>query len=298
MSKGDNEQMLSGMCVITYSDIAAGGAPSTTRFVEEAGHVGMTLHPIGTHDVMERDGKLLCNSGTLPDSVDFAMNRQAKSHVRDAILARANAIYNDVSASDAFCDKFAQVESIRAKNVRIPRHVLGHVDTDFDELAEMLGVPFVAKGLISSCGNQVFLISSRDDMSSQLLPLSAANTTEWLFDEFISSSFGTDLRLYSLHGEALACERRTAKEGFRANLSQGGTSMSYPVTRELRDIASDIYECTHLDICGTDLLFGDDGFWLCEVNTHPGIIGLENATGANVARATLQMIADDMSGKL
>ena len=123
------------------------------------------------------------------------------------------------------------------------------------------------------------------------------SSKEWLFEEFISESYGRDLRFYSIRGEAVACMQRTSQGDFRANVALGASVEPYPVTSGIRTIAADIYEQTGLDFLGIDLLFGREKPYFCEINVMPGLEGIEKASGINVAGKIIETIQSDFTSK-
>ena len=173
----------------------------------------------------------------------------------------------------------------------MPGYVLGTGLTDYQAIAEQLSEPFVAKGLESSQGTEVFLIENEADF--QALGAKYAAHKEYLFEEYIAESYGRDIRFYSIRGEVIACMTREAVQGFKANVALGAGVRAYPVDDYIRQVAKDIYEQTGLDFLGIDLLFGKDKPYFCEINVMPGIEGMERATGVNVAGAIMDTIIGD-----
>jgi glutathione synthase/RimK-type ligase-like ATP-grasp enzyme len=88
---------------------------------------------------------------------------------------------------------------------------------------------------------------------------------------------------------------REAESDFRANVALGAHTRKYAVDDTIRSIAQDIYLQTGLDFLGIDLLFGKEGFYFCEINVMPGLEGIEQTTGVNVATAILETIKGDFS---
>ena len=120
---------------------------------------------------------------------------------------------------------------------------------------------------------------------------------EWLFEEFITTSFGRDMRFYSIRGEVVACMQRKSQGDFRANVALGASVEAYEITSEIRQIAKDIYEQTGLDFLGIDLLFGEEKPYFCEINVMPGLEGIEKASGVNVARKIIETIKSDFENE-
>ena len=174
----------------------------------------------------------------------------------------------------------------------MPKFMLGTTFTAFEMITKKLGLPFVAKGLESSQGAEIFLIEGVEDF--QDLRQKFAADKEILFEEYIAGSYGRDIRFYSIRGEVIACMTREAASGFKANVALGASVREYPIDDNIRLVAKDIYEQTGLDFLGIDLLFGKDKPYFCEINVMPGIEGMERATGVNVAGAIIDTILGDL----
>lgn len=165
----------------------------------------------------------------------------------------------------------------------------------YKNLVTQLDTPFVAKGLESSMGREVMLIQNERDYS--LLSKEYTIDKEWLFEEFISQSYGKDLRLFCIRGKAVACMNAGNQKWFRANVALGATVEGIVIDASLQRIAEDIYKQTRLDFVGIDLLFGKEKYYLCEINVMPGLEGIEHATGINIAREILTMIKKDFDNE-
>ena len=278
-----------GYLVERYANM--GGAYTCSRLVEEAATRDILLSVIGVNDIVLSDGILLLHGAELPRR-DFALMRYKWGHLKDRAADLALRTYNELGAFSRFVDKFEQRSGLALSSCQMPRWALVSAGASFDDVCSVVGLPFVAKGLESSQGLQVHLVSNRSDFRRLLS--NYGPDKELLVEEFISSSCGTDLRLFSVRGEAVACMRRTAHSGFRANFALGASIEAFPVNGDLRSIAREVYGQSGLDIVGIDLLTDDGDLLLCEVNVMPGIEGMERATGINVARKIIDVIEGDL----
>lgn len=99
-----------------------------------------------------------------------------------------------------------------------------------------------------------------------------------ILQEFVATSRGRDLRVFVVGGRAIACMQRSATDGgFKANVARGGATTAVPLTSEIELLALEATRILGLDISGVDLLFDDDHFKICEVNSAPHFRGLEAA---------------------
>ena len=265
-------------------------AYTCNRLVEEAENLGIDLKIIGIHDILVTEDGIV-NLGEKLEKRDFVINRYKWGKEKDEINSLAEKSYNPLDAYNIYINKYEQVKRLRSKSFLVPKYVLGTALSDFDQIVKIIGKPFVAKGLESSMGEQISLIEKKEDLHK--LYVEYGMEKEWLFEEFITTSFGRDMRFYSIRGEVVACMQRKSRGDFRANVALGASVEAYEITPEIRQIAKDIYEQTGLDFLGIDLLFGEEKPYFCEINVMPGLEGIEKASGVNVAKKILETIKND-----
>lgn len=280
--------MLKGYIIEKYSHMT--GAYTCNRLVEEAKKRGVELKIIGIADVtVEEDG--VYYEGKKLEKRDFVINRYKYGHIKDQINTLAARSYNKLEAFDCYINKYMQVQTLSSKGFHMPKYILGTAFTKYETIAQKLGSVFVAKGLESSQGAEVFLIENAADWEA--LTKRYDLEKEYLLEAYISESYGRDIRFYSIRGEIIASMTREAKQGFKANVALGASVRALPITDDMRQAAKDIYAKTGLDFLGIDLLFGKEKPYFCEINVMPGIEGMERATGVNVAGAILDTIMGD-----
>ena len=267
-------------------------AYTCNRLVQEASALDMDLQIVGIHDTMISPQGII-NHGKILEPVDFVINRYKWGREKDAINALATRSYNPLTAYNIYINKFEQIRRLHSEAFLTPKYLLGTSLLPFSSIVEQLGLPFVGKGLESSMGEEIVCI--RDKVSYEELSLNYPSSKEWLFEEFISESYGRDLRFYSIRGEAVACMQRRSQGDFRANVALGASVEPYPVTSGIRTIAADIYEQTGLDFLGIDLLFGRKKPYFCEINVMPGLEGIEKASGINIAEKIMETIRSDFA---
>lgn len=283
---------LTGYIIEKYNNMS--NAYTCNRLVEEAALQGIDLKIIGIQDtVITSEG--VFNSGRLLEKRNFVINRYKWGKLKDRINGLADRSYNSLDAYNIYINKFEQVCRLRSDGFIVPLYVLGTARTSYGYLTGVLGKPIVAKGLESSMGEQICLIEKQDDL--QELIERYGSEKEWLFEEYISTSYGKDVRFYSIQGEVVACMQRKSNGDFRANVALGASVEPYDITDNIRVIAKDIYMQTGLDFLGIDLMFGIDRPYFCEINVMPGIKGIESATGENVAKKIIGTIKGDLENE-
>lgn len=281
---------ITGYIIEKYNKMT--NAYTCNRLLEEAKKLNIDLKIIGIHDTMILEDRIMNNDIPL-EKRNFIINRYKWGNVKDEINSLATRSYNPLDSYNIYINKYQQVKRLRSDKFLIPKYLLGTALLKYENIVTYLGTPFVAKGLESSMGEQISLIEKPEDL--QELCHRYGMEKEWLYEEFISTSFGRDMRFYSIRGEVVACMQRKSRGDFRANVALGATVEPFEITPEIRQIAKDIYDQTGLDFLGIDLLFGKDNPYFCEINVMPGIEGIETATRVNVAKKIMETIYQDFN---
>ena len=281
---------ISGYIIEKYNKMT--NAYTCNRLVDEAANLGIDLKIVGIHDTIISENGLV-NNGLKLEKRDFVINRYKWGKVKDEINFLATRSYNPLDTYNIYINKYEQVKRLRSYEFLVPKYLLGTSLLKYEDIVQILGTPFVAKGLESSMGEQISLIEKPEDL--QNLSLTYGLEKEWLFEEFITSSFGRDMRFYSVRGEVVACMQRKSQGDFRANVALGASVEPFEITPQIRQIAKDIYNQTGLDFLGIDLLFGEDKPYFCEINVMPGIEGIETASGVNVAKRIMETVYHDFT---
>lgn len=196
-----------------------------------------------------------------------------------------------VNSSDAIMaarDKLLAHQMLSAARIPFPRTVLARQPSDVAKMLKLVGGPPVILKLIAGThGKGVMLGKDLDEIQASLETVWALNQT-LLIQEFVRSG-GTDIRVIVVGGRILGAMRRKAKLGsFRANVHQGAQVAEHPLDEELEWLALRATEVLGLDVSGVDLVQGEKGYSVIEVNSAPGFEGFEKATGVNVAAEILR----------
>lgn len=263
------------------------------RLKEEAVKRNVDLEIIGVNDIYYIDGNIYHGNVKL-EKRDFVINRFPSGKIKDKFNLLAQRQYNRLEYFNIFINKFNQLDRFNFKSdIKKPKTILATTSMDFDILKNLLNIPFIAKGLESSEGKEIFLIENKDDYIE--LSKYGNESKEFVFQEFISTSFGRDIRLYSIKGNIVASMIRESDVDFRANIALGGKGTKFEVDENIKNIAKEIYEQSKLDFLGIDLLFGEKEPYYCEINIKAGIKGMETATGINVAGKIIDEIVRDIN---
>ena len=140
---------------------------------------------------------------------------------------------------------------------------------------------------------KVYLIETKEAFYEKVEQLRGV---DYVFQQFIASSKGRDIRVNIVGGEIVAAMYRNSETDFRANITNGGTAEVVDLTEQQKEIALKAAEAVGAEFAGVDLLFGvDEQPIVCEVNGAAHIRNILNVTGINVADAMIQYIVRRMS---
>lgn len=281
---------LSGYLIEKYNNM--GNAYTCRRLLEEAQKQNIDLKLTGVFDSLVAQNGCY-NNGTLLSACDFVINRYKFGKIKDNLNKLGVKSYNAIKPLNLYINKLEQLKNIESHYFQKPKYIAGMSDLSFEMLADILKLPFVAKGLESSMGQEVFLIKNKDEYNALLQSFSA--NKEWLFQEFIKSSEGRDMRLYCVRGEVIAGMERCSESDFRANVALGANVKKIGIEPHFQNIAQDIYKQTNLDFIGLDLLYGKERPYFCEINVTAGMEGIEKASGINVAGIVIKTIEGDFN---
>lgn len=152
---------------------------------------------------------------------------------------------------------------------------------------EELGFPLIAKECYGSLGQEVYLVRNENELIQTMERL---QFVPHLFQEFIDSSYGKDVRVIVVGHKVVGGMLRQSKDDFKSNIAGGGSGTVFPVTKEMEEIAIKISNVLDLDYCGIDFLFGEKGPIVCEVNSNAFFYEFEKVTKINVAKIYAEYI--------
>lgn len=188
-------------------------------------------------------------------------------------------------------DKLRALQLLAREGIGLPVTAFAHGPRKAEDvIKEVGGVPCVIKLLEGTQGMGVILAETVASAKSIIEAFSAANINI-LVQEYIREAAGSDVRALVVGGEVVAAMKRTGRSGdFRSNLHRGGKAESIKLNEEERRTAVRSAEILGLNVCGVDMLRAKRGPVVIEVNSSPGIEGMELATGVDVAAAIIQFL--------
>src|SRR6056300_1459237 len=181
-------------------------------------------------------------------------------------------------------DKLRALQILAKEGVSIPRTAVAKQPTDVDYLIKQVGgAPLVVKLLEGTQGKGVVLAESKSAAKSVIEAFYGLNANI-LVQEFIKEAGGSDIRALVVGGKVIAAYKRQGQEGeFRSNLHRGGMGTKVKLSPAEKRTAIAATKALGLNIAGVDMLRSERGPLVLEVNSSPGIEGIERVTGIDVA---------------
>lgn len=188
-------------------------------------------------------------------------------------------------------DKLFASQLFSKNDIDIPITGFAKSPMDTKDLIRMVnGAPLIIKLLESTQGRGVVLAETTKAAESVINAFKSVQTNI-LVQEFIKEANGQDIRCFVVNGKVVASMQRQAQKGeFRANIHQGGVASLIKITAEERKLAVKAAKILNLSVAGVDIIRSNKGPLLLEVNSSPGLEGIEYATGLDIANVMIRAI--------
>ena len=188
-------------------------------------------------------------------------------------------------------DKLRSMQLLARDGIGLPTTTFAHDPKQTEEVLDLAGgAPVVIKLLEGTQGIGVVLADTKRSAKSVVEAFRGAGVNI-LVQEFIKEAGGTDIRAIVIGGKVVAAMKRTGAAGdFRSNLHRGGTAEIIKLTAKERTTAIRSAKAMGLNVCGVDMLRADRGPVVMEVNSSPGLEGVEKATGLDIAGMLIEHI--------
>lgn len=269
------------------------GLYSTKRIVEAAqqrGHRVQVLDHTNLYMVIEKDRPQIFNGDTEIVGVDAVIPR-----IGSSVTFYGSAVIRQFELQGVFTtvgsinlvrsrDKLRCIQYLSQNGVDVPKTAFAKYPGDTKHLIKQVGgAPLIIKILEGTQGLGVVLAESSKAARSVIEAFHGLNANI-LVQEFVKESKGADLRAFVVDGEVVGAMRRQGAEGeFRSNLHRGGIGIPIQLTPDEVAAAIKAAQTMKLPVAGVDMLQSARGPLILEVNSSPGLEGIEAATGANIA---------------
>lgn len=266
---------------------------STRRLVEaarERGHSARVLDPLRCYMRIASDGFDMHYKGRPISGYQAVLPRIGASITRyGCAVLRQFELMGSVTPNNAEAiararDKLRTHQLLAAQGIDMPVTVFGDNPDDTVDLLSMLGPPPHVIKLNESSQGAGVILTEKPSASRSVVEALRGLYANFLVQEFIAEAEGADLRCFVVGDEVVAAMRRQAPKGdFRSNLHRGGSAEAVEAGEDERRVAVRAAQVLGLGVAGVDLIRARRGPLVLEVNSSPGLEGIEAATGVNVA---------------
>jgi ribosomal protein S6--L-glutamate ligase len=278
---------------------------STRRLLEaarEQGHSARVLDPLRCYMRIDCDGFAMHYKGKPISGYHAVIPRIGASVTRygTAVLRQFELMDTfSPNPSDAILkarDKLRSHQLLAAQRIGLPATVFGDNPDDTHDLLAMLGPPPHVIKLNEGTQGAGVMLTEKPSASRGVIEALRGLYANFLVQEFVAEAKGADLRCFVVGGKVVAAMRRQAPKGdFRSNLHRGGSAKGIKASQAEKDVAVRAAAVLGLGIAGVDLIRSDRGPLVLEVNASPGLEGIEQASGIDVAGAIVQHVAERLT---
>lgn len=275
---------------------------STRRLIEAAeakGHEVVVVDILRCHMNITSHKPMVYFKGKALDDIDVVIPRIGASvtFYGAAVLRQFEVMgvypVNESVALTRSRDKLRSLQLLSRKGIGMPVTGFANKPDDVKAVIKLVGgAPLVIKLLEGTQGIGVVLAETQKAAESVIEGFMGLKANI-LVQEFIKEAGGADIRCFVVGGKVVAAMKRQGAEGeFRSNLHRGGSATLVKLTPEERATAVKSAQVMGLNVAGVDLLRSSRGPVVMEVNSSPGLEGIENASGKNVADLIIKFIED------
>ncbi|MCL4134569.1 UNVERIFIED_CONTAM: hypothetical protein GTU68_035309 [Idotea baltica] len=277
---------------------------SSRRLIEAAEARGHVIEPIDTtrcymkidamNSEVHYDGKVLPRYDAVIPRIGASVTSYGMAVLRQFDNTGAFCL-NSAGAIGRSRDKLLAHQLMASAKIGMPVTAFANSPKDTKDLVNLAGgAPVVLKLLESTQGKGVILAETRKTGES-LVEAFRGLTANFLVQEFIAEAGGADTRCFVVGNKVVGAMKRQAAEGeFRSNLHQGGSAKVIKLNKEERAIARRAAKVLGLQVAGVDILQSESGPKVLEVNSSPGLEGIEKATGKDVAGMIIEHLESNV----
>lgn len=273
---------------------------STQRLVEEGlnrGHKTEVVDHLKCNIVIEKKNPRIFYKNRYLDDVDAIVPRIGAS-----VTFYGSAVCRQFEMRKVFTacesqaiirsrDKLRSLQILSRASIGLPKTVFTNYSSNVEEIFSEIGsFPVIIKLLEGTQGLGVVLAENKNAASSVIEAFHGLKA-RIIVQEFIKEAKGADIRAFVVDGKVVGAMKRQAKEGeFRSNLHRGGKAEIIKLSREEKEIAIASAKALGLGVAGVDMLQSKRGPLVMEVNSSPGLEGIEKATGINIAGKIIEYL--------
>jgi ribosomal protein S6--L-glutamate ligase len=281
---------------------------STQRLIEEiekAGHEAMVVDHSLCDLIIEQEGPSIIYKGQRLEGVDAIIPRIGAS-----VTFYGTAVVRQFELMGAFSavtsqaivrsrDKLRSLQILSKNGLGMPKTAFTNFSKGGEKqlIEQVSGAPVIIKLLEGTQGLGVVLAETKKAAQSVVEAFHGLKA-RIIVQEYIKEAKGADIRAFVVNGKVVGAMKRQGAEGeFRSNLHRGGIATVIKLSRAEKQAALNAAKALGLDVAGVDMLQSARGPLILEVNSSPGLEGIEGATGVNVAAEIIKFVVDSVVKK-
>lgn len=281
---------------------------STQRLIEEiqkAGHEALVVDHSLCDLIIEQEGPSIIYKGQRLEGVDAIIPRIGAS-----VTFYGTAVVQQFELMGAFSavtsqaivrsrDKLRSLQILSKNGLRMPKTAFTNFSKGGEKqlIEQVSGAPVIIKLLEGTQGLGVVLAETKKAAQSVVEAFHGLRA-RIIVQEYIKEAKGSDIRAFVVNGKVVGAMKRQGAEGeFRSNLHRGGVATVIKLSRAEKQAALNAAKALGLDVAGVDMLQSLRGPLILEVNSSPGLEGIEGATGVNVAAEIIKFVVDSVVKK-
>lgn len=281
---------------------------STQRLVEEAlkaGHECVVINHSLCDLIIEQEGPSIIYKGQKLEGMDAIIPRIGAS-----VTFYGTAVVRQFELMGAFSavtsqaivrsrDKLRSLQILSKNGLGMPKTAFTNFSKGGEKqlIEQVSGAPVIIKLLEGTQGLGVVLAETKKAAQSVVEAFHGLKA-RIIVQEYIKEAKGADIRAFVVNGKVVGAMKRQGAEGeFRSNLHRGGVASVIKLNRAEKQAALNAAKALGLDVAGVDLLQSDRGPLILEVNSSPGLEGIEGATGINVAAEIIKFVEESVAKK-
>lgn len=260
-------------------------------------HNVRVIDPINCDIVIEKKNPKIYYKGTCLDHVDAVIPRIGSSitYYGTSIIRQFEmmGVFTTVGSHALVLsrDKLQSLQMLSKAKLGLPKTVFAHYSKNVDDIIRHVGgAPLIIKLLEGTQGLGVVLAETKNAAKSVIEAFNGLQT-KVIIQEYIEEAKGADVRVLVVDGEVIGAMKRQGEEGeFRSNLHRGGTAKIIRLTKEEEEAAIEAAKALDLGVAGVDMLQSKRGPLILEVNSSPGLEGIEQATEKDIAKEIIRYV--------
>lgn len=269
------------------------------KFRQAAKNLGIEYAIVTNSDcLISCDSQNIC-TGAIPHNNDPVLFWDKDILLAQSLENTGHNVYNNADAIACCDDKSLTAIKLAGLGISIPKtyispmtyNNIGYNNISFlNDITHVLEFPMVVKRIFGSFGSGVYKCDNIEELTKVTL---ANSDSRLIYQEYISTSFGKDIRLQVVGDKVVASMYRySVNNDFRANITNGGNMAPYEPTDSEADMAINVAKALKLNFAGIDILFGEKGPVLCEVNSNAHFKNIDDCTGSDVAYSIISHIIE------